>query len=121
MKLCVLLFVFPLVSNAQIEEPLVGAYTITQGSEADQLIISSDKVEALINSNVVEKYFFYEKENDIYILEKVDLDVTSIDKSIKKDRRLFKVSLTHLSEESILLNITHPNGRNQEMIINKNE
>lgn len=121
-KLSIILLIFtPLFSLGQIEESLTGTYEVVEGEPIETFIISSDKVEALIDSETVEKFFFYEMEDETYILEKVKLDVTSIDTSIKKDRRLFKVIVTQLNSEKMQLNITHPNGTEQELILSKFE
>jgi len=114
-----LLFVYPFISNAQIEERLIGSYSVVSGSPAETIAISSDKVEVILKSEVIEKFFFYDKKNESYILELVDVNVTSVDHSIKKDRRLFNVSLLEHSSELMKLNMTHPNGMKQELILRK--
>ncbi|HLW29219.1 MAG TPA: hypothetical protein VKX29_00025 [Brumimicrobium sp.] len=106
-------------SYSQIEKSLTGTYTITDGSLAEAIVITSDKVEVIANSEVIEKYFFYDKTEQGYILEKVSVETTSIDTSIKKDRRLLNVSLNKLADEEIQLDITHPNGIKQEISLKK--
>jgi hypothetical protein len=114
-----LLLVSPFVSTAQIEAPLIGTFNVIDGSPIETFIISSDKVEAIIDSEVVEKFFFYEKEGYTYTLEKVNPEVTSIDLSITKDRKLISFSYTQLTPENIRLNIIFPNGKEQELTMRK--
>lgn len=116
-----LLFISPLFTFAQIEAPLIGTYTVIEGSPIETFIISSDRVDATVDSQVVERFFFYEKEDETYILEKVKPEVTAIDLSVVKDRKLVKVNLTYLDSGEIQLNIDFPNGKEQELTMKKVE
>lgn len=113
------LILFPSYSQTQLEAPLFGNYEVMEGAPIETINISAEKVEAFVNSEVVERFFFHGKEEDHYIFEKVKLDVNSIDPSILKDRKLYDVQMTHLSSEEILLNLVHPNGNEQEIRIKK--
>lgn len=109
------LFLFPLIGNTQIETSLIGEYEVVEGSSLENIEIYSNKVEGFISSELVEKFFFYDMTGDTYILEKVKTEVTSIDISIAKERKLIGAEVSQISPTLVQLNISHPNGTEQEI------
>lgn len=110
-----------LFSTAQVEPSFIGKYTAIESPQTETVIISSDKIEVLTDSKVVKKFFFYEKETAKLIFERVNPEVTSIDLSISKDRRLYTIKFNQLHPGKIRLDITHPNGKEQELTLIKVE
>lgn len=106
-------------SYAQIETNLIGEYTAVSGTEIETIEIFKDKVEAKIGGEVVEKYFFYKKEGETYILEYVKPDVESVDFSEKKDRHLVKVQLQETDTNTISFDFILPNGAKKKIVMSK--
>lgn|SRR5690554_1472984 len=114
-----LVFLFIQVGHSQIESNYIGEYAVLSGSPAETIKIYDNKVEAFINDALVEKFFFYSKENELYLLEMVKPDVEEIDITIQKDRKIMKVGLTTQADNSLKLSLFLPNGSNQEMILER--
>src|SRR5690554_5342408 len=110
------LLLFSNKAYSQIETGLRGAYTVLSGSPVE---VIDNKVEAKMGGDVVERYFFFEKENETYILEFVKLDAEFVDPSIAKDRKLIRVNLEEIEENKYSLNLLMFNGKEQDIIMVK--
>ena len=123
-KILALGLIFTLLSlekaSTQIESSLIGKYTAISGTEVETIEIFKDKVEAKIGGEVVEKYFFYKKEGDAYILQFVKVDVESIDFTENLDRKLVKVQVQETDDNNFVLNFVLPNGTAKEIIMSRN-
>ncbi|HLW38766.1 MAG TPA: hypothetical protein VKX31_00150 [Brumimicrobium sp.] len=113
------LLLFSNKAYSQIETGLRGAYTVLSGSPVEVIEVFDNKVEAKMGGDVVERYFFFEKENETYILEFVKLDAEFVDPSIAKDRKLIRVNLEEIEENKYSLNLLMFNGKEQDIIMVK--
>lgn len=115
------LFIFFLggVSFSQVKLPISGVYKVAAGEDFDRLEVSDSKITAYSGSSVTGTFFAIEKANDLYILEVAKPGTPSFDSDPKRDKKLMKVRINYLTENTCNLSITWPNGTKQELTLNK--
>lgn len=110
------------VFSQSIDNQILGTYTLSSPTKSSVIKykIMKNQVTVYNNGKLAEKYFLYQKDgaND-YTLQRVKLDVNSIDINKKEDRKLYKVNIVRLAGNKLKLRIILPNKKQQEITITK--
>lgn len=126
MKNFLLIFIILFFSNLFSQEkteksalPLKGKYEVVSGSSINTFDVSDEVILAIENGTVVEKFIFWGKEEDFFVLEKVAVDFDLSKKNESRDRMLLQVKLEKTLPEIFMLTIYFPYGAIQEIKLKK--